>query len=90
MPNQHTKYKSPFRTGEYMVECRHADGKLMTSKESEEIRKKHPFLDQCRSFTMDELCYYMSYGQGRNQPSGPMDLPAFMESIGFTYRKVTW
>lgn len=39
---------------------------------------------------IDELCYYASYGQGRDNPSGPLDLPAFMKSIGVTYRQKTW
>ena len=73
----------------YLVEVRDANGQLDFRKE-EEVRKAHPFLFSKRQFTIDDLCYYASYGQGRNQPSGPMELPAFMQSIGASYRPITW
>jgi len=73
----------------YIVEVRDANGQLDFRKE-EEVRKAHPFLFSKTEFTIDTLCYYASYGQGRNNPSGPMELPAFMKSIGATYRQKTW
>lgn len=30
------------------------------------------------------------YDQNRNNPSGPFQLGAFMESIGISFRKKTW
>jgi hypothetical protein len=53
-------------------------------------RQEHPYLFSKQEFTIDNLCYYMSFGQGRDQPSGPMQLPAFMEEIGISYRVKTW
>jgi hypothetical protein len=76
-------------TQKYLVEVRDANGQLDFRKE-EEVRKTHPFLFSKRDFTIDDLCYYASYGQGRNKPSGPMELPAFMKSIGASYRPITW
>ena len=73
----------------YIIEVRDENGKLDFEKERVK-QKEHPFLFSKREFTIDELCYYMSYGQGRNQPSGPMELPAFMESIDICYRRKTW
>jgi len=73
----------------YIIEVRDSEGKLDTNKEMEK-RKEHPFLFSKPEFKIDDLCYYMSYGQGRDNPSGPLDLPAFMESIGISYRPKTW
>jgi hypothetical protein len=73
----------------YIVEVRDANGQLDFKKE-EEVRKAHPFLFSKREFTIDDLCYYASYGQGRNKPSGPNELPLFMESIGACYRRKYW
>ena len=73
----------------YIIEVRDSEGKL--DFESERIKQKeHPFLFSKSEFSIDDLCYYMSFGQGRNQPSGPLELPAFMQSIGITYRAKTW
>ncbi len=74
---------------QYIIEVRDEDGNLDFEKEKE-VRKAHPYLFSKREFNIDNLCYYMSYGQGRDIPSGPMQLPAFMESIGVSYRQKTW
>jgi len=73
----------------FLIEVRDDNGKLDFKKE-EEVRKAHPYLFSKPEFTIDQLCYYASYGQGRDNPSGPMELPIFMESIGVSYRMKTW
>ena len=73
----------------YIVEVRNADGSLDFANEPA-VRKAHPYLFSKATFLIDELCYYASYGQDRNKPIGPMELPAFMKSIGATYRQKTW
>ena len=40
-------------------------------------------------FTMHDLLYYMRFGQGRDNTSKSSALPAFMESIGLSYREKT-
>lgn len=73
----------------YIIEVRDADGKLDFRKE-EEVKKAHPYLFSKREFTIDDLTWYASYGQGRNNPSGPSELPAFMKGIGISYRVKYW
>ncbi len=73
----------------YIIEVRDADGKLDFRAE-EKRRKEHPYLFSKTEFTIDDLCYYMSYGQGRDNPSGPLQLNAFMGSIGISYRVKYW
>lgn len=73
----------------YIIEVRNAEGSLDFRKE-EEVRKAHPYLFSKSEFTIDELTWYASYGQGRNNPSGPAELPAFMKEAGATYRAKTW
>jgi hypothetical protein len=73
----------------YIIEVRDQDGKLDFG--SEKLRRKeHPYLFSKPEFTIDELCYYASYGQQRNNPSGPMQLGQFMNQIGISYRVKTW
>jgi hypothetical protein len=73
----------------YIIEVRDANGAL--DFRAEDVKRlEHPYLFSQREFTIDNLCYYMSFGQDRNKPSGPMDLPAFMDSIGISYRKKYW
>ena len=73
----------------YIIEVRDEEGKL--DFEAEELRKKeHPYLFSKKTFTIDQLCYYMSFGQNRDKPSGPMEVEAFMMDIGITYRRKTW
>ena len=72
----------------YIIEVRDKDGKLDFEKEKIK-QKEHPYLFSKVEFSIDNLCYYMSYGQNRNNPSGPFQLGAFMESIGISFRKKT-
>ena len=73
----------------YIVEVRNDQGQLDLSKE-EQLRTEHPYLFTKPAFTMDELCHYASYGQGRNKPTGPLELGDFMQSIGISYRFKYW
>jgi hypothetical protein len=80
---------SPMAREKYIIEVRDQDGKLDFG--SQELRRKeHPYLFSKPEFTIDELCYYASYGQQRNNPSGPMQLGQFMNQIGISYRVKTW
>ena len=73
----------------YVIEVRDVNGNL--DFRAEDVRRlEHPFLFSKREFTIDDLCYYMSFGQGRNKPSGPIDLKAFMDGIGISYREKYW
>jgi len=74
----------------YIVEIRDENGQLIYGEKEEKIRKSHPFLFSKQEFTIDELCYYASYGQGRNTPIGPQRLWEIMDSFGVSYRKKTW
>lgn len=73
----------------YIIEVRDENGQLDFRAEDKR-QKEHPFLFSKMEYTIDELCYYMSYGQGRDKPSGPMQLDESMNSIGVTYRRKTW
>jgi hypothetical protein len=73
----------------YIIEVRDENGKLDFRRE-EEVRKQHPWLFARREYTIDDLCHYASYGQGRNKPSGPMELGKFMKKIGVDFRPKTW
>ena len=73
----------------YIIEVRDKNGKLDFIKEKK-TRKAHPYLFSKQTYSIDNLCYYASYGQGRDNPSGPMDLPKFMTEIGVSYREKTW
>lgn len=77
------------RSNKYIIEVRDENGKLDFVKEKE-VKKAHPYLFQKATYSIDDLCYYASYGQGRNNPSGPMQLPEFMKSIGVSYRVKYW
>lgn len=77
-------------TKRYVVEVRDEDGKLKDEATREAVKKAHPYLFSKESFNIDNLCYYASYGQGRDNPLGPMQLPAFMKSVGATYREKYW
>lgn len=74
----------------YIVEVRNPDCSLCFGKKEAAIERAHPYLFGRGAFSIDELCYYASFGQGRNKPIGPMELPAFMNSIGVSYREKTW
>lgn len=73
----------------YIVEVRNDQGQLDMEKE-QILRKKHPYLFLHPSYTLDDLCRYASYGQGRDNPVGPLGLGAFMKEIGISYRIKYW
>jgi hypothetical protein len=73
----------------FIIEVRDSAGRLDFANEKIK-RKEHPFLFSKREFTMDELCYYAAFGQGRNRRIGPMNLGEFMKEIGVSYRQKTW
>lgn len=73
----------------YLVEVRNAEGQLDFRKE-DEVRKVHPYLFSKPTFSMDELAHYVSYGQGRNQPSGPAEVYPFLKAEGISIRPKTW
>lgn len=73
----------------YIIEVRDANGKLDFQAEWC-MMAVHPFLFRKHEYTMDELCWWASYGEGRNKALGPMELGAFMKGIGVTYREKTW
>lgn len=66
------------------------DSKNWTFGGEQKKKEEHPYLFTKDEFTMNELCRYMSFGQGRDNPSGPMQLQAFMDSIGIIYRHKYW
>ena len=70
----------------YIIEARNLEGNLDFELEKQ-IRAAHPYLFSKPAFTIDDLCHYASYGEGRDTPSGPLELPAFMRSIGVSYRR---
>jgi hypothetical protein len=73
----------------YIIEVRDEAGNLDFAKERE-VRNQHPFLFSKQEFTFDKLLWWASFGEGRNAPIGPVDLPEFMKSLGVTYRVKTW
>lgn len=73
----------------YIIECRKPDGSLDFEGEIY-LRKKHPYLFSKPHFSIDRLCWWASYGEKRNKPLGPQELPAFMRSIGASYREKSW
>ena len=76
-------------TNKYLVEVRDKSGRLDHEREKT-VRLAHPYLFLKQYYTIDELCYYASYGQGGHNPMGPRELPAFMASIGASYRIKYW
>jgi hypothetical protein len=73
----------------YLVEARDANGVLNPS-EDYQIKKKHPFLASKMYFTKDELLYWASFGEGRNNPISAYKLGEFLLTLGLTYRHKYW
>jgi hypothetical protein len=74
-----------------IVEFRDAEGNLVFGEKERAARKAHPYLfSKPEGFTVDELCYWMSFAEGRNKARGPMYLGDFLRSFGFSYRMKTW
>ena len=74
----------------YIVEARTPDGRLAPLAVEQELRRRHPFLFSRPTFTIDELAHWVSYGQGRDQPSGPAQTFAFLAELGLPARPKTW
>jgi hypothetical protein len=74
----------------YVIEARDEEGNLVGFEKEAEIKKKYPYLFSKSEFTIDDLCYYASYGQGRDNPTGPPGLDEFLKSIGLTRRRKYW
>jgi len=73
----------------YVIEVRDTEGRLDFKKEAIK-RKEHPYLFSKQEYSIDDLCYYASFGQDRDCPMGPMQLGDFFNSIGISYRKKYW
>jgi len=73
----------------YLVEARDAKGNLDFEKESQ-LMKAYPYLFSRRYFTIDDLAWWVSYGQPQLGPSGPSEARAFLASIGACIRPKTW
>ena len=73
----------------YLVEVRDAKGALDFKKEVE-MRKEHPYLFSKSVYTIDDLCYYVSYGKPKQGPSGPKETHSYLQSIGISVRVKTW
>ena len=50
----------------YIIEVRDLEGNLDFELEKQ-TRVAHPYLFSQSTFTIDDLCHYASYGQGREQ-----------------------
>ncbi len=73
----------------YIIEVRDHKGQLDFRKE-EIIQRQHPYLFTQTEYTIDELTYYASYGQDRNNPVGPTEMGTFYKEIGISYRRKYW
>jgi transposase len=73
----------------YVIEARNENRKLDMKKEME-LRKVHPYLFSSISFTIDQLCHYAAFGQGRDLRIGPWELGAWMQTEGISYRVNYW
>lgn len=77
------------RNQKYIIEVRNENGGLDFEKERE-IMKIHPYLFSKQGFTIDELCYYCSFGQNRDLPVGPMNVGEVLNSFGVSFRVKYW
>jgi hypothetical protein len=73
----------------YLVEARDSSGALDFAQENI-ARVRHPYLFSKSTFTIDELCHYASYGQGRDTPIGPYELSTWLAEQGLACRPKTW
>jgi len=74
---------------DYIVECRNYRGEIDLDK-ALEAKKNHPYLFSKEKYKLHDLCYYASYGQGRDDPTGPYGLDEFLTSCGVEARPITW
>lgn len=73
----------------WIVEVRDENGELDPKKEVS-VRQAHPFLFSREEYSIDSLCWYASYGQGRNESIGPMTLEAALREFGVSIRRKYW
>jgi hypothetical protein len=74
----------------FIVEARNEDGTLCSYEEETKRFNAHPFLKRKQYFTLDELVYWTSYGEGRNTPMGQDKAFEFLRSIGLPARYKYW
>lgn len=74
----------------YIVEAREPDGKLSLAADALPRWQQHPYLRHKRTFTIDDLTWWISFGEGRNTPTSPDKALAFLSSIGLPARLKTW
>lgn len=74
----------------YIVEPREPDGTLLTGAAGSERRMRAPYLFSQPTFTIDQLCWWASYGDDRNTPMGPSETFQFLRELGCPAREVTW
>jgi hypothetical protein len=70
----------------YIVEAREPDGTLAPMSRFD----AHPYLRSRPTFTIDQLCWWASYGDGRNTPRGPAATFQFLRDLGLPAREKTW
>lgn len=73
----------------YIIEPRNGDH-LVSDILAQQRRQAHPYLFSKDAFTIDELCHWVSFGEGRDNPCGPSETFAFLRSIGLPAREKTW
>jgi hypothetical protein len=73
----------------YIVEPRNGSH-LASNEECAERYARHPYLRSKPTFSIDELCHWVSFGEGRNSPCGPSETFAFLQAIGLPAREKTW
>jgi len=74
---------------QYIIEVRDNENNLDFEKWARK-EQEYPYLFSKPIFSMEELCYFMSFGENRDEGKGPLELAEFMKSIGITYRAKTW
>jgi len=74
---------------QYIIEVRDSENNFDFEKWKRK-EQEHPYLFSKSTFSMDELCYFMSFGEDRDEGKGPQELAEFMKSIGISYRMKTW
>jgi hypothetical protein len=75
----------------YIIEARDDNGNLLFGGDSQEVVDKYPEFFSRREWSIDQLCWTVSFAGGRDKPTGPGGLDKFFKSRpGLTYRIKTW
>lgn len=77
------------RHDRFIIEVRDTRGKLDFEKEKV-VREQHPYLFQRDAYSLDDLLRYVSFGQGRDKPISPKELPKYLKDMGVTARRIYW